>query len=317
MPHPDEAPIVKLIFQWALDGMSVGRIASKLENMGVPTFHGGEWQQATVRGVLSNIHYIGKVKWFDHVKVKSMENGELKSKIERKTDKYIEFEGKHEALIDEETFNAVQNRFAAPKMKRDHSLKNVLAGLFVCDKCGRAMRYQTSGHARPRFVHQTSQRCKIRSAMVDDVINAVAESLRMYIEDFEMKVDNKPIVDALSVRTQIAALEAELKKLSQKKMRLFDAWEDADISSNEFAERKAYLNNKTKSIEKQIEELESAIPEQEEHQEKIVRLHEALDALTDDSVSAEIKNDYLKKIIRIIKFSRENDYEFILDVFLV
>ena len=77
------------------------------------------------------------------------------------------------------------------------------------------------------------------------------------------------------------------------------------------------MNNKTKSIEKQIEELESAIPEQEEHQEKIVRLHEALDALTDDSVSAEIKNDYLKKIIRIIKFSRENDYEFILDVFLV
>jgi DNA repair ATPase RecN len=100
-------------------------------------------------------------------------------------------------------------------------------------------------------------------------------------------------------------------------MRLFDAWEDADITPNEFAERKAYLNDKIETAKKQLKELESAIPEQEEYQEKIVRLQEALDMLLDNSVSAETKNDYLKRIVRKINFSRENDYEFILDVFLV
>ena len=99
-------------------------------------------------------------------------------------------------------------------------------------------------------------------------------------------------------------------------MKLFDEWEEVGITPNEFAERKAYLNDKLETIKKQLKELESAIPEQEEYQEKIVRLHEALDMLRDDSIDNETKNEFLKSIIRTIKFSRENKSEFILDVFL-
>lgn len=316
IPHPEEAPIVKMIYQWALEGLSTWKIATKLESMGVPTIGGGEWSPETVRGILTNVHYIGKVKWFDHVRVKSMVGGVLKTKIERKTEKYMEFEGKHDPLVDEETFNKVQSKFNLPKVKRNYDLKNALAGLMVCEKCGKAMRYQNSAHARPRFVHPTSKRCKVKSAMVDDVMNAVVESLKLHIEDFEARVDNKPLVDESTVRTQLSALEAEQKRLNQKKMRLFDAWEDADITPNEFAERKAYLNDKIEIVKKQIQELESAIPEQEEYHEKLVRLHEALDMMTDNSVDATARNEFLKSIIRIIKFSRENEHEFILDVFL-
>lgn len=316
VPHPEEAPIVKMIYQWADDGLSTWKIAKKLESMGVPTYTGAEWSPETIRGILSNVHYIGKLKWFDHVKVKSMVNNELKTTIVRKTDKYVEFDGMHEPLIDEETFYRLQQRNDVPKVKRNHALKNVLAGILVCEKCGRAMRYQNTAHARPRFVHQGSNRCTIKSALVEDVMNAVVESLKMHIEDFETRVDNKPLVDESSVRTQISALEAEEKKLNLKKMRLFDAWEEADITPNEFAERKAYLNEKLDAIKKQLKELESAIPEQEEYAEKIVRLHDALDMLKDDTIPNELKNEFLKKIVRTIKFSRENDYEFILDVFL-
>lgn len=317
VPHPEEAPIVKQIYQWAKEGMSPGKIAIKLETMGVPTHQGGEWSPETVRGILTNVHYIGKVKWFDHVRVKSMTGGELTTHIERKTDKYVEFEGKHDPLIDLETFESVQKRFNAPKIKRNHELKNAFAGILVCEKCGKSMRYQKCSNARPRIVHPQSQRCRVKSAYADDVMDAVVESLKLHIEDFEASVDNKPTVDESSVRSQMSALEATLKKLNQRKMKLFDDWEDADITPNEFAERKAYLNDKINTTKKQLKELESAIPEQEEYQEKIVRLYEALDMLKDDSIDAESKNEFLKRIIRTIKFSRENDYEFILDVFLV
>lgn len=316
VPHPEEAPIVKLMYQWAAEGLSTWKIATKLESMGVPTHQGGEWSPETVRGILTNVHYIGKVKWFDHVRVKSMINNELKTQIVRKTDKYVEFEGKHDPMIDLETFNAVQQRFNVPKVKRNHDLRNILAGVLFCEKCGKALRYQRSGHAKPRFCHPTSKRCKVKSATVDDVMSAIVESLKMHIADFEARIDNKPLVDESSVKTQISALEAEYKKLNQKKMRLFDAWEDADITPNEFAERKAYLNEKIETVKKQIQELESAIPEQEEYQEKLVGLHKALDMLMDDTIDAETKNEFLRRIVRTIKFSRENDYEFILDVFL-
>ena len=37
-----------------------------------------------------------------------------------------------EVLIDEETFNKVQKRFNIPKVKKNHDLRNVLAGIMVC-----------------------------------------------------------------------------------------------------------------------------------------------------------------------------------------
>ena len=45
-------------------------------------------------------------------------------------------------------------------------------------------------------------------------------------------------------------------------------------------------------------------------------LSEALDSLLDDTLDADIKNEYLKRIIDKIEFSREKDDEFILDVYL-
>ena len=54
----------------------------------------------------------------------------------------------------------------------------------------------------------------------------------------------------------------------------------------------------------------------EEYEEKIYLLTDALNALLDDGLDADIKNEYVKQIIDRIEFSRENDEEFILDVFL-
>ena len=45
-------------------------------------------------------------------------------------------------------------------------------------------------------------------------------------------------------------------------------------------------------------------------------LSEALDSLLDDALDADVKNEYLKRIIDHIDFSRENNAEFILDVYL-
>ena len=53
----------------------------------------------------------------------------------------------------------------------------------------------------------------------------------------------------------------------------------------------------------------------EEYQEKIMSMSDALSALKDDALDADIKNEYLKKNIEKIEFSRDNDDEFILDIY--
>ena len=54
----------------------------------------------------------------------------------------------------------------------------------------------------------------------------------------------------------------------------------------------------------------------EEYEELIIMFSEALDSLLDATLDAEIKNEYLKRIIDKIEFSRENGEEFILDLYL-
>ena len=324
IPNPEEAPIVKKIYEWTVkNDMTAWEIATKLTAMGVPTYTGAdEWARDTVKTILTNPTYTGKVRWNDRMRVKTMVNGELVSSRPRSThsDQYMLYDGKHEGLVDEETFKAAAARFHSDKTKSGLKLKNPLAGLLVCQKCMKTMGYQSyekrKGNVAPRYIHKRSNVCNVKSVIAADLMNALVHALKLYIEDFEMKVDNLPDVDENSVLEQLEALQKELKKTEKKLSKLFDAWEDEDISDNEFVERKAVNNARIESIKKQMDELEDSIPEKEEYQEKIMLLSDALDAVLDETLDAEIKNAYLKQIIDRIEYSRENSSEFILDIFL-
>lgn len=324
VPNEEEAEIVKRIFEWTVkDNLTPGKIAKRLTAMGVPTYtNSKEWNLATIKTILTNPTYIGKVRWNDRISVKTMVNGELVSSRPRSnhTDHYMEYDGKHEALVDEETFKDAASRFHSDKTKSGLKLVNPMAGILVCQKCGKVMSYHTyknrKKEAPPRFLHSYSQLCKAKSVVAQDLLNATAHALKLYIEDFEVKIDNMPVTDERSIVGQIEALQTELRKTERKLAKLFDSWEDEKISDNEFVQRKAVNNQKIEDIKRQMDELEDSIPEKEEYEEKILRLTDALEAIRDETLDADIKNEYLKQIVDRIEFSRENNDEFILDVFL-
>ena len=108
-------------------------------------------------------------------------------------------------------------------------------------------------------------------------MDALTSALDTYIGDFELKIDNLPDMDENSIQEQIAALENEIRKTERKLSKLFDSWEDGIIDNNEFVQRKEVFNLKIDAIKRQIE--------------------------------------YLKKNIEKIEFSRDNDDEFILDIY--
>lgn len=86
------------------------------------------------------------------------------------------------------------------------------------------------------------------------------------------------------------------------------------ITNNEFVERKVIHNERIENLQKQIEELENAIPEKLEFEEMMLLLSDAFIAIRDEELDADSKNEFLKRIISKIEFSRENDTEFILDI---
>ena len=324
-PHPEEAPIVKKIFDWKVNkDMTAGEIARKLTALGVPTYHNEngyeEWSASTIKSILTNPTYSGKVRWNDRMQVIVMKDGELVSSRPRSnhTSHYMEYDGKHPALVSYDMFIQAKKDYGSDKTKSDFTLRNVFSGLLVCQKCGYAMVYnaykQHTG-AKARLLHRPSQKCKVKSAMYDDVMNAVIHGLKMYLEDFEMKFTASPVEED-EINLQIELLEKEKKKIQKILAKIFDDYEAEVYTANEFVQRKTKHNNRLEAINKQIIELELTIPEQTEYREKIVYLHEAIDMLKDESIDARLKNEYLKQFIDRIEFSRENKEEFIIDIYL-
>lgn len=325
-PNEDEAPIIKMMYDWFVnENMTTGKIAEKLTLMGIPTYHDEpEWSKHTINNMLVNPVYKGKVRWNNRMAIKTMVDGELVRIRPRRnqSDQYMEYDGKHMkyALVSEEMFEKASKRFTIDRTKSNTKLENPLAGLLYCKKCNTLMRRTTHNNSKyntqDRYQHKYTKLCKVKSATIPDVLNAVAYGLKLYIDDFEMQLNDLPTINEKSVDSQISILNKELAKTQKRLSKLFEAWEDDQISNNEFVDRKAVNNEKIESIKKQIEELENTIPEKEEIESKTILLSDALTALTDDSIEAKEKNIYLKQIVEKIEFSRENDKEFILDITL-
>jgi len=126
----DEAKIVREIFSMYLDGnMSYAAIARNLNHRGIKPKLGKSWHQASIRGVLTNPNYIGKVRYgLDDI------------------DRYFEAEGKHEPIISDELFFSVQKKMG--KLKRVSFTKRpkddvYFCGVLYCAECGERM--QTNG----------------------------------------------------------------------------------------------------------------------------------------------------------------------------
>lgn len=322
-PHPDEAPIVKKIFEWTVEEhMTAYEIAKRLDAMGVPTYTGAaEWSRATIKTILANPVYIGRVRYNDRMEVRKMVDGKIVKSRPRSnhTEYYMEYEGKHKAhaLVDEETFKKATAGFVSDRTKGDLELVNPLAGILYCPNCGKAMvynSYSTRPKIAPRFLHAQSRICKVKSATANDVMEALIHALNLYIEDFEMQSDNTQTIDEAAISAQIDAYNAEIRKSERILAKLFNSWEAETISDNEFVQRKAVHNDRIASIRQQIEALEGTIPEHEALEERIIQFTEVMEALKSDTVSAEAKNMALKSIICRIYFSRENNSEFVLDI---
>lgn len=321
VPNEEEAPIVKQIFEWTIkENLTPGKIAKRLDAMGVPTYSGDpEWSLSTIKTILTNPTYIGKVRWNDRMMVKTMVDGKIIVSRPRSnhTEHYMLYDGKHKPIVTEEEFAEAGKRFHSDKTKGNLKLQNPLAGILVCKECQKAMVYSAyKGKATaPRILHKSSQICKVKSAYQEDVMNALIHALRLYIEDFEFKLNNLPDVDENSIEQQIETLQAERRKTEKKMAKLFDAWEEGMISDNDFVQRKQVNSDRIETIKKQIEDLERTVPEKEDYEEKIIMFSEVLNALLEPDLDADVKNAYLKEIIDKIEFSRDNNDEFILDIY--
>ena len=318
VPKPDEAEIVQMIFDWYTeDRKSTGWMAWKLTDMGIKTMtNRPEWNRGTIRDMLANVHYIGKVSWNKQSTVKVFDQDKGKLVKKRQYGQAEVYEGKHVGIISEEQFKKAQDiasitKSSAP-VKNSAKLTSPLAGLLKCCDCGGHFVYMDfanspsrSGGTVSRFQHPRKRKCKKKSLPVPTVMNALVEALQVYIEDFTMKMEaDNDQTELIRHQKMIEAMEAELAKQEKMKRRLFDSWEadDGTYTKDEFIERKQIYTSTIERIKKQIQEAKTNAPAPVDYSEQIVNLHAMIDCINDPNLEAKAKNDFLKQFIECINY---------------
>lgn len=322
----ENAVYVRMIFDWyAHEKLSMCEIARRLTDMKVPSAKGLDyWSAFTVTKILKNEAYIGKVHFGKSKQQKEYIDGKLQTVTKKSaTEDMILADGKHKAIIDQETWDAAVARHSknAP-IKKNAKLRNPLAGLLRCSACGKMLHYKTStvaGKKYAKFVHRTdSSPCRCSGTNINDVINAVADALREYIKDFQIKISDNGSREAKAHSEMLVAMEKKLDALKAKRKKLMIYLEDEIYTEEEFLERKKDINDEITMLTARIEVMHNDKPTVIDYQDKITKFTKAMDALTDPDVSAKAKNDYLKEIICSIDYTRPNrETPFSLDITLL
>lgn len=314
----DETKYVKMIFEWFVnDKLNASEIGRRLTAMNVPTRTGkSEWNRATIKDILKNNLYTGKLRWFRRKTTREFDGVLMKKTKHRNVhDDYLIVDGKHPAIIDEELFNKAQTQFKDVPPVEVSKMINPFAGVVFCSKCGKAMvfhRYTSKPHLVPRLTHRAGYICRMDSIAYDVFLDIVVSQIKKQIEDFTIEINGYNKKEKLEQYQELKeGLERTLKKEKGKITRLFDDYEDGFYERDEFKERKEIINSRIDGLKNQLENLKP--PTTTEYEMKRTTFSNLLHTLYNDDVEVIKKNLLIKSIIKRIDYT--NNSSITLDIY--
>lgn len=261
VPDPDQAPIVRQIFNWYTEErMGTRNIAKRLNEMGIPSYNHTKWSSNGVLSIIRNSVYIGRVQWKKVEKRKTPDHSGRTYKT-RPITEWIDVEGKHEPIIPMDTFNKAQEiRTKRRNSPYHYVFKNPLAGLIICDQCGGTMLLKYSRYQVAHLICDHKKRgggCKNKSSRLDYVESRLLEALYDWLKEYKVKlnfteksVNNKTKVYELAIQN----LEQHEKNLETQKDNLHDLLEQGIYDVQTYMERSDNITQRLQEVHEKIEE---------------------------------------------------------------
>ncbi len=319
-----QASVVKYIFELYTVGeqqtdgkynrIGCSKIARRLNDNGIQTMTGAKWTIATVRDMLKNPVYMGKIRWGRRATEKRMENGRItKVRGNLKYGDYLTTEGRHEAIVSEDTFLKAQELLSKnpPRPLGEKGVvTNPLAGLVVCEMCGHHMQRRPHSKNYPASINCTTLDCDCVSARFDLVESRVLSILQSWLDKYYIDIKNakneQPKPENNISKTLLQAAEKELLKLERQKARIFEAYENEVYDSQTFIERSKENFEKISAITSRIAELKEISSAEINYKERFALLVPRIEHILQvyDKIDANEKNTYLSEIIDRITYIR-------------
>lgn len=236
VPDPQKAPFIQKLFElYATGAYSVEELRTKLFKEGL-NHNGKPYSKPRLLYVLKDVFYIGKFIYSG-----------------------IIHDGKHEPIIDVETFNRVQKMFNQSRA-RTHDVEFAYTGLLTCGYCGCQM---TAELKKGKYVyyHCTGKRggtCKkdyIREERLDEVflqlINKLPNPENGLFEEIKKAVIEMRKVKSNYEETSMEEIQKQIQRLQKRIDNLYTDKLDGNISQEFWQEKhNQWHNEKDRLINK-------------------------------------------------------------------
>ncbi len=293
------AAVVQMVYEDFLNGMGYRQIAQKLNDMGIKTTRGNNWENRTIEYVLSNPVYIGKLR--------RNPNGTDRTDRFHQGEAVLLVDGKHTPVISEETFTAVQERrenikISHPKHTRTSYTDYMLRGLVRCSSCGSTLVQAVKGESLQCHRYAKGQ-CTVSHCItikkIDQAVLAALEQDLTFDGSLQIAVRTKTSVIPSD------AIGLQLKREQQKLERIKASYEAGIDTLEEYKQRKTEIQQIIEGLKAQMQEPKELTGEEIRRQFR-QRLSCALPKLRSPQVSENDKNELLRTFISDIIFDRKN-----------
>ncbi|WP_026478576.1 recombinase family protein [Alkaliphilus transvaalensis] len=325
-PHTEQADIVKFIYKLytvgelqednTLKTLGASLIAKKLNDLNIPTVKGGVWTPPTIRGILSNPVYIGKIRWNSRAQVKKLVDGKMIKERPRANDNDILLvDGLHPAIIDEESFKLarkISKKNTIPRLTGNKSLKNPFSGIVACGFCGRKMIRRPYKNNYPDILMCSIPSCpNVSSALhlvEEKILQALQTWLNKYYLEFNLNESNNKPTDMQTdlLRKSIVKLTIQIERIQNQISNLHDLLELGVYNIEVFADRSKVLNKRLKILENDKKYIQEKMTRNENKNKttgplvpKVQKILEAYHYTKDPAIKNKLLNEVLDKVVYI------------------
>ena len=295
----EQAAVVRKIYNEYTNNLkSCLEIARELNSLGCRTRRGALYEARTIKYILQNPFYCGKVRWnrqnhADHT---------IKDKSE-----WIIADAAHMAIIDDELFERTQRRIACSarsyRQRAPASLKHWLSGSVKCSCCGSSLVCSVNSG--------TFQCLKYSKGSCTESHRIKAEQLEALVfEAFETVVAEHGTFE-LTASSESSdeenILKSRLKRLDLKENRIKQAYREGIDTLEEYRKNKQLLLAEKNDILEYINKSKAEADSRDKSTDMIKSLKSVCTIIKDNSQPKETRANALRSIVDRIVYDRENN----------
>lgn len=323
----EAAATVRRIFQMYVDGYRISEIGHKLTeekvetpilyyiNRGIKTNARSEypeiWDLMSIKYILSQTAYAGHTVNFQTA-VKSYKT---KKQIRLPKEDWIIYRNTQEPIIDEKTFETVQQMRKVKRARTKYNEPNMFSGLLYCADCGNHLTIQRVARNRKmdNFSCATYRKkkkglCSCHRILVSDLETIVKEDLQKvceyaFLHEKEFTDEYLSGSKRETVKFQ-AKTKAELKRLSERQeeigkiiRKLYEDNVCGRITDERFDFLAKSYEDEGNELKIKIQEHKNALASSVQNEEKLSKFLKVVKSYTEiEELTPEILNSFIEKI---------------------